>query len=63
MIGRFLVGLPAGEERDARNGRRHAILQYTDRLLGDVLGPGAVGRLLAEITMFGFSTMPSSITR
>ena len=37
MRGRLLVGLAAGEERDAGHRRRHAGLEQADRLLGDFI--------------------------
>ena len=47
MRGRLLVGLAAGEERDARHRARHAVLQHPDGLLGDLFDAGALGALLA----------------
>jgi hypothetical protein len=47
MRGRFLVGLSAGEECNARDGRGHTGLEQLYRLLGDLIDAGAVRRACA----------------
>ena len=60
MLGRLGLALPARQEGDARHRRRDVTLEAAHRRFGDLLPADArLAAFLPEMTMLGFSTMPS----
>ena len=63
VLARLLVGLAAGEEDDPGHRRRHGLAEARSVQSATSSALAWVGLPLPEMTMFGFSSIPSRSTR